>query len=42
MAELNKQIRSFMWNSEKADTVNQNQMYTSHRKGGKKVLDIES
>ena len=40
--ELNKQIRKFMWNGEKADTVNQNQMYASHRKGGKKVLDMET
>ena len=41
-AELNKQIRRFMWNNEKTDTVNQTQMSTSHRRGGKKVLDIES
>ena len=30
-----------MWNNKKTDTINQNQMYSSHRKGGKKVLDIE-
>jgi len=40
--ELNKQIRKFMWNYEKTDTVNQTQMYASHEKGGKKLLDIET
>lgn len=40
--ELNKQIRRFMWNNEKMDTVNQAQMYAEHKKGGKKVLDIET
>ena len=39
---LNKHIRNFTWNHEKADTVNQAQMYALHRKGGKKVLDIEA
>ena len=41
-AELSRQIRRFMWNNEKTDLVNQKQMSTSHRKGGKKVLDIDS
>ena len=41
-AELNKQIRHFMWNHEKADTVNQAQMYAPHGRGGKKILDIET
>ena len=40
--ELNKQIRRFMWNNEKSDTVNQAQMYAKHKKGGKKVLDLEA
>ena len=40
--KLNKKIQKFMSNSEKADTANQSQMYTSHQKGGKKVLDIEA
>lgn len=40
--ELNKQIRRFMWNNEKMDTVNQAQMYTTHEKGGKKVLNIKA
>ena len=40
--KLNKQIWKSMWNSEKTDTVNQNQMYASHQKGGKKVLDMET
>ena len=41
-AELNRQIRKFMWNYEKSDTVNQSQMFAPHRKGGKKLLDIEA
>jgi len=41
-AELNNQIRRFMWNNEKADTINQTQMFASHKKGGKKMLDIET
>ena len=41
-SELNKQIRRFMWNNNKSDTVNQTQMYTNHKKGGKKVVDIET
>ena len=41
-AKLNRQIRNFMWNHEKVDTVNQAQMYTPHQKGGKKILDIEA
>ena len=40
--ELNKQIRRFMWNNEKTDTVNQSQMYATHKKGGKKVVDIRT
>ena len=40
--ELNKQIRKFMWNYEKMDTVNQTQMYAPHGRGGKKLLDIET
>ena len=40
--ELNKQIRRFMWNNEKSDTVNQAQMFAKHKKGGKKVLDLEA
>ena len=40
--ELNKLIRRFMWNNEKSDTVNHTQMTTKHKKGGKKVLDIET
>ena len=40
--DLNKQIRRFMWNNESMDTVNQAQMYATHKKGGKKVLDIEA
>ena len=41
-SELNKQIRRFMWNNEKTDTINQSQMYAPHNRGGKKVLDIEA
>jgi ribonuclease HI len=41
-AELNKQARKFMWNYEKTDTVNQAQMYAPHKRGGKKLLDIEA
>ena len=40
--EINKMIRHFTWNHEKADTVNQAQMYAPHGKGGKKILDIEA
>ena len=40
--ELNRQIRHFTWNHEKADTVNQVQMYAQHEKGGKRILDIEA
>ena len=40
--ELNRQIRRFTWNHEKADTVNQAQMYAPHGRGGKKILDIEA
>ena len=40
--QLNKQIWNFTWNHEKADTVNQAQMYVPHQKGGKKILDIEA
>ncbi|KAF9791076.1 hypothetical protein BJ322DRAFT_999121, partial [Thelephora terrestris] len=32
----------FMWNHEKMDTVNQTQTSTPHKKGGKKMLDIEA
>ena len=40
--DLNTQIRKFMWNYEKHDSVNQAQMHAKHKKGGKKVLDIEA
>ena len=40
--ELNKQIRRFMWNNEKSDIVNQVQMYARHKKGRKKVVNIET
>jgi len=40
--ELDKQIRRFMWNNEKSDTVNRYQMSAPHKKGGKKMLDIET
>ena len=40
--ELNKMIRRFMWNNEKMDTVNRMRMFTEHKKGGKKLLDIEA
>ena len=39
---LNSQIRKFMWNYERTDTVNHAQMSAPHEKGGKKVLDIEA
>jgi ribonuclease HI/exonuclease III len=41
-AQLNKQIRRFTWNNEKVDTVNRYQMYAPHKKGGKKLLDLEA
>ena len=41
-SELKKQIRNFTWNHEKADTINQAQMYTPHQHGGKKILDIKA
>ena len=41
-ADLNKLIRRFVWNNEKGDTMNQAQMYMPHKKGGKKVLNIEA
>ena len=40
--ELRTQIRRFTWNNEKSDTINLTQMSMTHKKGGKKVLDIEA
>ena len=41
-SDLNRMIRRFTWNNEKSDTVNQAQMFAPHKRGGKKVLDIET
>jgi len=41
-SEMSKLTRRFMWNNEKSDTVNQAQMHAPHKKGGKKMLDIEA
>ena len=40
--DLNNLIRKFMWNYEKIDSINQSQMHAPHKKGGKKLLDIEA
>ena len=39
---LDKEIRRFLWNNEKTDTVNRKQMHASHKNGGKKVLNLEA
>jgi hypothetical protein len=40
--DLNRAVRKFIWNNEKADTVNLNQMAAPHDKGSKKVLDVST
>lgn len=40
--KLNKQIRKLMWNYKNFDTVNEAQMYATHKNRGKKLLDIEA
>ena len=39
---LDKATRRFLWNNERTDTVNRKQMHASHKKGGKKVLNLEA
>jgi exonuclease III len=40
--ELNTLCRKFMWNFEKVDSINQKQMCATHKKGGKKLVNIET
>ena len=39
---LDKEVRRFIWNNDKSDTVNRKQMHATHKQGGKKVLNLEA
>jgi hypothetical protein len=40
--DLDKQVRRFLWNNDRNDTVNRAQMHAPHGRGGKKVLNLEA
>ena len=41
-SDLDNQVRRFMWNNEKTDTINRKQMQATHKSGGKKMLNLEA